>query len=72
MSGEVKCKASYLGGKRGGTRGSGSRGKAKVFGLLERQVRIFAAVADNVSGETVMADINYFSAKGRVFKAGRF
>ncbi|MCH7940129.1 MAG: hypothetical protein IID13_10345 [Candidatus Marinimicrobia bacterium] len=72
MSGEVKCKASYWGGKRWGISGNGSPGKAKVCGLLERQVRIFAALVDNVSDKTLVADINYFSPKGRVFKAGRF
>ena len=43
-----------------------------VFGLLERQVKIFAAAADSASGETLLSESNYLSTNGRVCKAGRF
>ena len=72
LSGEIECDERYFGGKRKGTRGRGSRGKVKVFGMLERQGRIFTTVVDNVSAETLMAEIKYRSEKGSVFYTDRF
>ena len=47
-------------------------GKVKVFGMLERQGRIFTTVVDNVSAETLMAEIKHRSEKGSVFYTDRF
>ena len=44
----------------------------KVFGMLERQGRIFTTVVDDVSAETLMAEIQQHSEKGSVFYTDRF
>ena len=45
----------------------------KVFGMLEeRQGRIFTTVVDDVSAETLMAEIQQHSEKGSVFYPDRF
>ena len=44
----------------------------KVFGMLERQGRIFTTVVDDVSAETLMAEIQQHSEKGSVFYTVRF
>lgn len=72
LSGEIECDESYFGGKRKGIRGRGSQGKMKVFGMLERQGKIFTTVVDNVSAETLMAEIKERSEKGSVFYTDRF
>ena len=36
LSGEIECDASCFGGKRTGTKGRGSAGTIKVFGMVER------------------------------------
>jgi len=45
LTGEIECDESYFGGKKKGIRGRGSAGKIKVFGMLERQGRIFTTPA---------------------------
>jgi len=72
LSGEIECDESYFGGKRKDIRGCGSRGKVKVFGMLEHQGRIFTTVVDDVSAETLMAEIRQRSEKGSVFYTDRF
>ena len=67
LSGEIECDESYFGGRKKGIRGRGSRGKIKVFGMLERKGRIFTTVVDNVSAETLMNEIRAHSEKGSVF-----
>jgi transposase len=41
LSGEIEWDESYFGGKKKGPRGRGARQKMKVFGMLERQGKIF-------------------------------
>jgi len=72
LSGEIECDESYFGGKRKGPRGRGSRGKVKVFGMLERQGRIFTTVVNDVSAETLMTEIKQRSEQGSVFYTDRF
>jgi len=72
LSGEIECDESYFGGKRKGTRGRGSAGKIKVFGMLERQGRIFTTVVDDVTAETLMSEIRDNSEKGSVFYTDKF
>ena len=72
LSGEIECDESYFGGKRKGTRGRGSAGKIKVFGMLERQGRIFTTVVDDVTAETLMNEIRDNSEKGSVFYTDKF
>jgi len=72
LSGEIECDESYFGGKRKGTRGRGSAGKIKVFGMLERQGKIFTTVVDDVTAETLMSEIRNNSVKGSVFYTDKF
>lgn len=65
LSGVVEADETYVGGKainmhkhkkEGMKRGRGSK-KAIVFGLLERQGRVFAKVVKDVKGETLQGEI---------------
>jgi transposase len=44
LSGEIELDESYFGGKRKGLRGRGAAGKRIVFGLLERDGRVYTKV----------------------------
>jgi transposase len=72
LSGEIECDESYFGGKRKGPRGRGSACKIKVFGMLERQGKIFTTIIDNVTAETLMNEIKSNSEKGSVFYTDKF
>ena len=72
LSGGIECDESYFGGKRKGTRGRGSAGKKKVFGMLELQGRICTTVVDDVTAETLMNEIRDNSEKGSVFYTDKF
>lgn len=72
LSGEIECDESYFGGRRKGQRGRGSRGKVKVFGMLERHGQIYTTIVDNVKAETLMNEIKHNSLKGSVFYTDKF
>jgi transposase len=72
LSGEIECDESYFGGRKKGIRGRGSLEKIKVFGMLERQGKVFTAVVDNVSAETLMKEIREHASKGSVFYTDQF
>jgi len=72
LSGEIECDESYFGGRRKGNRGRGAAGKIKVFGMLERQGRIFTTIVDNVTAETLLNEIKSNSEKGSVFYTDKF
>ena len=72
LSGEIECDESYFGGKRKGNRGRGAAGKIKVFGMLERQGKIFTTIVDNVTAETLLNEIKSNSEKGSVFYTDKF
>lgn len=55
MGGEVELDESYFGGRRKGKRGRGAAGKVPVFGILEREGRVFVEAVPNVRAETVLA-----------------
>lgn len=55
MGGEVELDESYFGGRRKGRRGRGAAGKVPVFGILEREGRVFVEAVPNVRAETVLA-----------------
>ena len=48
LSGEIELDEAYFGGRRKGKRGRGAAGKSIVFGLLERDGRIYTKVIENV------------------------
>lgn len=54
LNGEVEMDESYFGGRRKGKRGRGAKGKSIVFGLLERDGRVYTRVVDGVSKEDLM------------------
>ena len=72
LSGEVELDESYFGGKRKGKRGRGAAGKSIVFGLLERDGRVYTKVVDDVSKEILMDVIKRKSRKGSVYYTDQF
>ena len=54
LGGEVELDESYFGGRRKGKRGRGAAGKVPVFGILERNGRVWAKALPNVKAHTVM------------------
>lgn len=72
LSGEIECDESYFGGKRKGARGRGAQGKVTVFGMLERNGKIYTTLVDNVSAETLMNEIIQHAEKGSVFYTDKF
>lgn len=67
MNGELELDESYFGGKRKGKRGRGAFNKAIVFGILERNGKVYTRVVPNVSAETLMGEIKEKTKKGSVF-----
>jgi transposase len=67
LSGEIEMDESYFGGRRKGKRGRGAAGKSIVFGLLERDGRVFTRVVEDVTAETLMAQIRAKTRKGSVY-----
>ena len=53
LGGEVECDESYFGGRRKGPRGRGAAGKVPVFGLLNRNGKVYTRVVDDVSRKTL-------------------
>ena len=67
LNGELELDESYFGGKRKGNRGRGANNKAIVFGILERNGKIYTKIVENVSKETLMREIENKIHKGSVF-----
>jgi len=67
LSGKLEMDETYFGGKRKGKRGRGAFNKAIVFGILERNGKVYTKVVPNVSKETLMGEIKKKSKKGSVF-----
>ncbi len=72
VSGEVEVDESYFGGKRKGKRGRGAAGKVPVFGILEREGRVFVEVVPNVRAETVLALTVKKVRRGSIVYTDRF
>jgi len=72
LHGKVEADESYFGGKRKGNRGRGAFNKQAVFGILERNGKVYTAVVDNVSAETLFAHIKKKTRKGSVFYTDDF
>lgn len=54
LGGEVELDEAYFGGRRKGKRGRGAAGKVPVFGILERDGRVYVQVVPDVSAKTVL------------------
>lgn len=72
LRGLVEADESYFGGKRKGNRGRGAFNKQAVFGILERNGRVYTAVVDNVSAETLFEHVKKKTRKGSVFYTDDF
>jgi transposase len=72
MSGEIELDEAYFGGRRKGKRGRGAAGKSVVFGLLERDGRVYTKVVENVSAATLMEHIKARTRKGSVYFTDSF
>ena len=72
LSGEIELDEAYFGGRRKGKRGRGAAGKSVVFGLLERDGRIYTKVVENITATTLMAHIKARTRKGSVYFTDAF
>ena len=72
LKSEIEMDEAYFGGKRKGKRGRGARGKSIVFGLLERDGRVYTRVVEHVSKEELMAVIKKKTRKGSVYYTDTF
>jgi len=67
LGGELELDETYFGGKRKGKRGRGALNKVIVFGVLERNGKVYVALVPNVNAKTLMAEIEAKTEKGSVF-----
>jgi len=67
ISGELELDETYFGGTRKGKRGRGAYNKAIIFGILERDGKVYVKVVPDVKAETLMAEIKTKTEKGSVF-----
>ena len=72
LKGEIELDEAYFGGKRKGQRGRGAAGKSVVFGLLERDGRVYTKVVEHVSAEELMKHIKAKTRKGSVYYTDAF
>jgi len=72
LNGEIEIDESYFGGKRKGKRGRGAYNKAIVFGILERNSKVYTTVVPNVKASTLMKYIKEKTRKGSVFYTDTF
>jgi transposase len=72
LHGEIEADESYFGGKRKGNRGRGAANKQPVFGILERNGKVYTAVIDDVSAQTLFEQIKTRTEKGSVFYTDAF
>ena len=72
LNGKIEADESYFGGKRKGNRGRGAYNKQPVFGILERNGRVYTAVVENVSAKILFDHIKKKTRKGSVFYTDDF
>lgn len=72
LSGELEIDETYFGGKRRGKRGRGALNKVVVFGILERNGKVYTTIVPDVSADTLMAEIKAKTEKGSVFYTDDF
>ena len=72
LSGYIEADESYFGGRRKGNRGRGAFNKQAVFGILERNGRVFTTVVEDVSAKTLFEFIKKKTKKGSVFYTDDF
>ena len=72
LKGEIEVDEAYFGGRRKGNRGRGAAGKSIVFGLLERDGRVYTKVVEHVSASELMGHIQEHTRKGSVYYTDTF
>ena len=72
LNGDVEMDESYFGGRRKVKRGRGAADKNIVFGLLERDGKVYTRVVEHVSKEELMAIIRKKTRKGSVYYTDTF
>jgi transposase len=72
LTGEIELDEAYFGGRRKGKRGRGAAGKSVVFGLLERNGRVYTRIVESVSAEELMTHIRAKTRKGSVYFTDTF
>src|SRR3989344_3806881 len=72
LKGEIELDEAYFGGRRKGKRGRGARGKSVVFGLLERDGKVYTKVVEQVTAEELMAVIRKKTRKGSAYYSDTF
>ena len=72
LRGKLEADESYFGGKRKGNRGRGAFNKQAVFGILERNGRVYTSTVPDVSAKTLFEHIKKKTLKGSVFYTDDF
>ncbi|MBU6470523.1 MAG: IS1595 family transposase [Gammaproteobacteria bacterium] len=72
LKGEIELDEAYFGGRRKGKRGRGAAGKSIVFGLLEREGRVYTRVVTYLTAEELMRHIQAHTRKGSVYYTDAF
>jgi transposase len=72
LKGEIELDEAYFGGRRKGKRGRGAAGKSVVFGLLERDGKVYTKVVQSVTAEELMRHIKGHTRKGSVYYTDAF
>lgn len=72
LKGEIEIDEAYFGGRRKGKRGRGAAGKSIVFGLLERDGRVYTKVVESVTADELMTHIRTHTRKGSVYYTDTF
>lgn len=72
LSGEIEIDEAYFGGRRKGQRGRAVGHKSVVFGLLERDGRVYTKVVYTVSADELMGIIRAKTRKGSVYFTDSF
>jgi transposase len=72
LKGEIEVDEAYFGGRRKGKRGRGAGGKSIVFGLLERDGRVYTKVVEQITADELMTHIRNHTRKGSVYYTDTF
>jgi len=72
LKGDIEVDEAYFGGRRKGKRGRGAAGKSVVFGLLERDGKVYTKVVEYLSAEELMRHISSHTRKGSVYYTDAF
>lgn len=72
LRGKIEADESYFGGRRKGNRGRGAFNKQAVFGILERNGRVYTAAVPDVTAKTLFEHIKKKTRKGSVFYTDDF